>query len=66
MIAGTGLASYFGIISAIDCADDLWIAGTLGLVIGMILGGMIAALIKYLYTKRYRSDEFERSIEDES
>lgn len=43
---GTALQQMFGIINAMDCADDLWTIGGLMLIIGLVLGALFYYVIE--------------------
>lgn len=43
---GTALFQYFGILSQIDCSDDLITIGLIGMLIGVILGVVGYHLLK--------------------
>lgn len=43
-----GLLQFFGILTALDCADDLISIGLIGMLIGVILGAVGYHLLKNL------------------
>jgi hypothetical protein len=40
-----GIAQYFGILTAIDCGEDLWIVGVCGVILGLVISAILAAFI---------------------
>lgn len=48
----TALAQQFGILSAIDCGQDLWIAAGCGVVVGLLLAVLIGALYIHIDNRK--------------
>ena len=42
----TALQQMFGILTAVDCTDDLWMIGLIMLMIGLVLGAVFYYVIE--------------------
>ena len=50
IVSSVAMLQFFGILTALDCTDDLWSIGALGVMVGVVLGAGVSYLVRRLVT----------------